>query len=82
MFKIEEGCRTFIDMEMDIMILAEEAFNNTVSEEEFIHFMNRSLALYYNAAYEACTDGSYKHWAMRYHWFVLPVILIFQLSWL
>ena len=56
--KIAEGCSVFIDMELDLLTLAEEAFNISQSEEDFIKIYNRSLSLYYDAAYEACTDNS------------------------
>lgn len=56
--KVAEGCSVFIDMELDLLTLAEEAFNKSESEQDFINMYNRSLSLYYDAAYEACTDST------------------------
>ena len=75
MIKIAEGCATFIDMEIDLLILAEEAFNQSISEQQFMEIYNKSLSLYYQAAYEICTDGSFLH-SVRGYWFIIGILLI------
>ena len=78
---VEEGCKVFIDMEIDLMLLAFQAYNKSSDEGGFMSIFEPNMMKYYNDTYNNCSFDRDHAQSIQYNLMTVILIHIAALLW-